>query len=316
MMFQELNFRPMKFDDFIGQVSLKENLKIYIDSSKKRNESLDHILLYGPPGTGKTTLANIVANELETKFIHVSAPNLEKPGDLIAYLTSLEPGNVFFIDEIHRIPKQIEEILYEAMEDYRITVIINRETDSKAINIDLPPFTLVAATTRPGMLSAPLRNRFGITEELQKYANYDIINIIKRSSIILGIQLDELAAEEIAKRSRNTPRIANYILKRVRDHCVYKNANVINKKIAVESLNKLNIDDLGLLPIDIKYLSCIKNRCNGGPVGIETISTLIGENKDDLLQMVEPYLLEIGLIERLRNGRVITERGMKHISRM
>lgn len=310
----EPQLRPLKLCDYVGQASVKEKLDIYIKAAKKRNESLDHVLLYGPPGLGKTTLAQIIANELNVNIKTISGPSIEKSGDLASVLTTLDEGDVLFIDEIHRIPRHIEEILYSAMEDFYIDIMIGKDSGSKAIRVDLPPFTLVGATTRYGDLSAPLRDRFGVVERLNYYSLDELCSIVKRSSEVYKVEIEEKALHELAKRSRGTPRIANRLLRRIRDFASILSDGKITYDLACKSLNKLNIDALGLDSIDIKYLSAIINQFNGGPVGLDTISASIGEVRDTIEDVYEPYLLQEGFISRTPRGRVVTEKAYKHLN--
>ena len=309
----EPSLRPLKLNDYIGQTVVKEKLDIYIKAAKIRNESLDHVLLYGPPGLGKTTLAQIIANELGVNIKTISGPTIEKSGDLACVLTTLEEGDVLFIDEIHRVPKIVEEILYSAMEDFYIDLIIGKDSQAKSIRLDLPPFTLVGATTRYGDLSAPLRDRFGIVERLNYYNVSELKSIIKRSSEVYKVQIDDLALLDLAKRSRGTPRIANRLLRRIRDFAYILTNGEITEKLCKEALDKLNIDALGLDTIDIKYLSAIINQFKGGPVGLETIAATIGEVKETIEDVYEPYLLQEGFINRTLRGRVVTDKAYKHL---
>ncbi len=300
--------RPESIEEYIGQTDVKENIKVFVEAAKMRNESLDHVLLYGPPGLGKTTLAFIIAHELGTNIKTASGPSIEKSGDLAAILSSLEPGDVLFIDEIHRMPRYIEEILYPAMEDFSLDIIVGSEGNSRNIKIDLPPFTLVGATTRAGDLSAPLRDRFGIINKLQFYTVEELTDIVKRTARVLNVEIDDEAAVELAKRSRGTPRIANRLFKRVRDFAMVKGDGRINLKITEDALNRLKVDKMGLDNTDRELLLSIINKFNGGPVGIEAISSTIGEEVTTIEDVYEPYLLQMGLLKRTARGRVVTDK--------
>ena len=301
--------RPETIEEYVGQTDVKENIKVFIEAAKIRNEPLDHVLLYGPPGLGKTTLAFIIANELGVNIKTASGPAIEKSGDLAAILSSLEPGDVLFIDEIHRMPRYIEEILYPAMEDYSLDIIVGSEDSTRNIRIDLPPFTLVGATTRAGDLSAPLRDRFGITSKLEYYTIEELTKIVKRTARVLDTEIDEEAAVELAKRSRGTPRIANRLFKRVRDFAIVENDGKIDLKLCNKALKRLKVDDLGLDRTDHELLLAIINRFNGGPVGIDALSSSIGEEVTTIEDVYEPYLLQIGLLKRTARGRVVTPKG-------
>ena len=303
------SIRPEVIDEYIGQTDVKENIKIFIEAAKMRGEALDHVLLYGPPGLGKTTLAYIIANEMGTNIKTASGPSIEKAGDLAAILSSLEPGDVLFIDEIHRMPRFIEEILYPAMEDFTLDIIVGGDGNSRNIKIDLPPFTLVGATTRAGDLSSPLRDRFGIVSKLQFYNQEELTQIIKRSARVLDVSIDDDAAEELASRSRGTPRIANRLLKRVRDFALVEGKGVIDKEITDSALSRLKIDKIGLDDIDHALLSAIITKFNGGPVGVDAISSAIGEEVSTIEDVCEPYLLQMGLLKRTNRGRVVTKQG-------
>lgn len=302
------SIRPEVIDEYIGQTDVKENIKVFIEAAKMRHEALDHVLLYGPPGLGKTTLAFIIANEMGTSIKTASGPSIEKSGDLAAVLSTLEAGDVLFIDEIHRMPKFIEEILYPAMEDFTLDIIIGGEGSSRSIKIDLPPFTLVGATTRAGDLTSPLRDRFGIIAKLQFYTDEELTMIIKRSARVLEVEIEEEAALELAKRSRGTPRIANRLLKRVRDFAYVEGNGVINKEITKKALDRLKVDDNGLDDVDRQLLLTIIHKFNGGPVGVEAIASAIGEEVTTIEDVCEPYLLQNGFIKRTSRGRVVTER--------
>ena len=309
----EEKLRPQLLDEYIGQKDVKENLKVFIEAAKMRNESLDHTLLYGPPGLGKTTLAYIIANELGVNIKTASGPTIEKSGDLAAILSSLEEGDVLFIDEIHRIPRFIEEILYPAMEDFTLDIIIGGEGSSRSIKIDLPPFTLVGATTRAGDLSSPLRDRFGIISHLDYYSIEDLTTIIKRTSKVFDIEIEEEAAVALAKRSRGTPRIANRLLKRVRDFALVNGSGVIDLDITNSSLDRLKVDSDGLDETDHKLLEAIIYKFNGGPVGIDALASSIGEEKATIEDVYEPYLLQNGYLKRTNRGRIVTEKAYKHL---
>ena len=307
--------RPLKFTDFSGQQKVVENLEVFVEAAKYRGEPLDHTLLHGPPGLGKTTLSNIIANELGVGFKITSGPVLDKPGDLAGILTSLEPRDVLFIDEIHRLSPVVEEYLYSAMEDYRIDIMIDKGPSARSIQIDLNPFTLVGATTRSGLLTAPLRARFGINLHLEYYDPATLTRIIKRSAAILNVPIDDDAALEISRRSRGTPRIANALLRRVRDFAQVKGSGRINTEIANIALSSLNIDQYGLDEIDNKILLTIIDKFRGGPVGVSTIATAIGEDAGTVEEVYEPYLIMEGFIKRTPRGRVVTPLAYKHLGR-
>ena len=309
----EKTIRPQNLDEYIGQSDVKENIKVFVTAAKMRNTSLDHVLLYGPPGLGKTTLSHIIANELGVNIKTASGPTIEKSGDLAAILSTLEPYDVLFIDEIHRIPRYIEEILYSAMEDFKLDIVIGTEGQSRNINIDLPPFTLVGATTRAGDLSSPLRDRFGITCKLNYYTTEELKTIVKRSARVLNLNIDDKAAEIIAKRSRRTPRIANRLLKRVSDFALVKGLDVINESITNERLKRLNVDESGLDKTDIEYLESLINKFNGGPVGIESIAASIGEEQTTIEDVIEPFLLQEGFIKRTIRGRQVTDKTYEYL---
>ena len=300
--------RPETIDEYIGQTDVKENIRVFVSAAKMRNEALDHVLLYGPPGLGKTTLAFIIAHELGTNIKTASGPSIEKSGDLAAILSSLEPGDVLFIDEIHRMPRYIEEILYPAMEDFSLDIIVGSEGNSRNIKIDLPPFTLVGATTRAGDLSSPLRDRFGITSKLQFYTIEELRDIIKRTARVLDVEIEEDAAVELAKRSRGTPRIANRLFKRVRDFAQVKGNGIIDITITEEALKRLKVDNIGLDNTDHDLLLAIINKFNGGPVGVEAIASSIGEEVTTIEDVYEPYLLQMGLLKRTSRGRIVTDK--------
>ena len=309
----EQNIRPDSLDEYIGQSEVKENLSVFIKAAKIREESLDHVLLYGPPGLGKTTLAFIIANEMESNIKTSSGPAIEKSGDLAALLSSLEPGDVLFIDEIHRIPRYIEEILYSAMEDFTLDIIIGSDSSSRNIKINLPPFTLVGATTRAGDLTGPLRDRFGIVSKLNYYTEDELTEIVKRTSRVLNCEIDAKAAEELARRSRGTPRIANRLFKRVRDYALVMGTGIIDLKITKIALDKLKVDSLGLDETDYNLLKSIIERFNGGPVGIEAIASSIGEEQSTIEDVYEPYLLQQGFLKRTNRGRVVTDKAYEHL---
>ena len=309
----ETTLRPQFLNEYIGQTKVKENMKIYIEAAKKIKEPLDHVLLYGPPGLGKTTLSTIIANEMKSNIKITSGPAIEKPGDLAALLTNLQENDVLFIDEIHRLNKNVEEILYPALEDFSLDIIIGKGPTAKSIRIDLPKFTLIGATTKAGSLTTPLRDRFGIVERLDLYETKDLEKIVKRSSKILNVKIDDDAANEIAMRSRGTPRIANRILKRVRDYALVLGDGDITLKLAKTALNKLEIDELGLDNIDRKILETIIIKYNGGPVGLETLATTVGEEVETIEDVYEPYLMQIGFISRTPRGRVALQPAYRHI---
>ena len=304
----ELSLRPQKLTEYIGQKEAKEMLDVYIKAALKRNESLDHVLLYGPPGLGKTTLAQIIANELGVNIKVISGPSVERSGDLAAVLTSLNEGDVLFIDEIHRLPRFVEEVLYSAMEDYVLDIMVGKDNQTRSIRVNLPPFTLVGATTRYGDLSSPLRDRFGVVLRLDYYTKDELKEIVNRTASVYETEIDEIASDNLARRSRGTPRIANRLFRRVRDFADIKNNGVISLEICKEALSKLGIDDDGLDYTDYRYLKAIVEVFNGGPVGVESISATISEEVSTIEDVYEPYLLQEGYIKRSNRGRIATEK--------
>jgi Holliday junction DNA helicase RuvB len=311
----ETSLRPQRLSEYVGQESLKRNLSVFIGAAQHREESLDHVLLYGPPGLGKTTLAYIIANEMHGVVHTINGPSVEKPGDLASILTTLQPGDILFIDEIHRLPRIVEEVLYGAMEDFNLSILINREGGSRSMSIPLPPFTLIGATTRAGDLSSPLRSRFGITEKLNFYSLEEISQIILRTSRVLKTPIEINAVNELAKRSRGTPRIANRLFRRVRDFANFAGKEQISFSLCVESLDALKVDYLGLDDVDIRYLLGIIDRFHGGPVGLEALASAIGEEIMNLEDVYEPYLLQIGMINRTPRGRVATPLAYQHLKK-
>lgn len=309
----EKNIRPSSIDEYIGQTEAKENLTVFMKAAQIRDEALDHVLLYGPPGLGKTTLANIIANEMGGNLKTASGPSIEKQGDLAAILSTLEPGDVLFIDEIHRMPRFIEEILYPAMEDFSLDIIVGSDASSRNIKIDLPPFTLVGATTRAGDLSDPLRDRFGIVLKLEFYDTDNLTKIIKRTSRVLEAPIEDEAAVELARRSRGTPRIANRLFKRVRDFALVMGDGLITKEITSLALDRLRVDKLGLDNTDYNLLKAIIERFNGGPVGIDALASSIGEERGNIEDVYEPYLLQNGLLKRTSRGRMVTDKAYEHL---
>ena len=309
----EPKIRPQMLSDYIGQEKLKEMLSIYIEAAKKRKQSLDHCLFYGPPGLGKTTISNIIANELGVNCKITSGPAIEKPGEMAAILNSLSEGDVLFVDEIHRLNRQVEEVLYPAMEDFAIDVLLGKESSTRSLRLELPHFTLIGATTRAGLLSAPLRDRFGIISKLEFYKKEELTKIVLRSAKVLSVPIEEDGAKSIAMRSRGTPRLANRLLRRIRDFADVKYEGVITKEVAEESLDLLNVDKLGLDQNDRAYLTAIVDKYSGGPVGLETLAVSLGEDSGTVEDMIEPYLLLQGLIDRTKRGRVATESAYRHL---
>lgn len=310
----ELSLRPSSLDEYIGQYALKENLNVFIEAARNRNETLDHLLFYGPPGLGKTTLAYIIAAEMGAGIKVTSGPSIERAGDLAAILSSLDPGDVLFIDEIHRLPKMIEEVLYPAMEDFKLDLVVGKDSSTRSIQIDLPPFTLVGATTRAGDLSSPLRDRFGIISKLEYYELPELHKIVARTGRVLQTEIHDQAVTEIARRSRGTPRIANRLFRRVRDFAQVLNDNIIDLNITKIALDKLKVDSLGLDDVDIRYLKGIIERFDGGPVGLDALAASISEETMTLEDVYEPYLLQLGFINRTPRGRVATVKAYQHLN--
>lgn len=310
---EEISLRPQLLNEYVGQKSLKDNLKVFIQAAQSRNETLDHVLLYGPPGLGKTTLAHILSHEMQSNIRVTSGPSIERSGDLAAILSTLEAGDVLFIDEIHRLPKVVEEVLYPAMEDFVIDIVVGKEASVRSIRLDLPPFTLVGATTRAGDLTAPLRDRFGIVSKLEYYSVAELTQILERTSRVMDTPIEPLAIQEIAKRSRGTPRIANRLFRRVRDFAQVMSNGIITPEIADIALDRLKVDNLGLDDLDIRYLKGIIERFKGGPVGLEAIASSIQEEPMTLEDVYEPYLLQIGFINRTARGRVVTPLAYEHL---
>lgn len=308
----DLNLRPSKFEEFVGQQKMKANLKIFIEAAKARGESLDHVLLYGPPGLGKTTLAHIIANELETEIKATSGPVLEKAGDLAGILTNLKDSNVLFVDEIHRLNTTVEEYLYSAMEDFKIDIMIDRGANARSIQLDLPKFTLVGATTRAGLLTSPLRARFGVVNRLDYYPPEDLFLIVKRSASILNVVIEEDGAKEIARRSRGTPRIANRLLRRVRDFAQIESDGVITKEITKSSLTRLDVDERGLDEMDKRILLTVIEKFEGGPVGVNSLAVAVGEESETIEEIYEPYLIQEGFLNRTARGRQVTPLAYRH----
>jgi holliday junction DNA helicase RuvB len=308
----EFQLRPQLLSQYIGQEKVKNNLKVFIEAAKIRNESLDHVLLYGPPGLGKTTLATIIAHEMNVQIRTTSGPAIERPGDLAAILTALEPGDVLFIDEIHRLNRVVEEVLYPAMEDFCLDIVIGKGPTARSVRLDLPPFTLVGATTRAGLLSSPLRDRFGVLSRLDYYTNDELKNIVLRTAEVYQVEICDQASNEIARRSRGTPRIANRLLRRVRDFAQVQGTGSINLELAVDALERLQVDPLGLDHIDHKLLRGIIEKFRGGPVGLDTIAATIGEESHTIEDVYEPYLLQIGFLQRTPRGRMVTYKVYEH----
>ena len=309
----ELSLRPQLLSEYIGQEKAKRNLKIFIEAAKLRGEALDHVLLYGPPGLGKTTLAGIIANEMDTHLKITSGPAIEKPGDIAAILNGLQDGDILFIDEIHRLNRQVEEVLYPAMEDYAIDIMIGKGSTAKSIRLNLPHFTLVGATTRAGMLTAPLRDRFGVVNRLEFYTDQELTVIVERSADLLNVAIDEEGAREIGRRSRGTPRLANRMLKRVRDFAQVRSDGIINAGIARQALDLLEVDSLGLDATDRNILYTMAGKFEGRPVGLETLAASIGEDAGTIEDVIEPFLLQRGLIQRTPRGRMITRKACQHL---
>ena len=309
---QDRAIRPKRLADYVGQPAVNEQMEIFISAARNRGEALDHVLIFGPPGLGKTTLANIIAHEMEVNIRHSSGPVLERPGDVAALLTNLEENDVLFIDEIHRMSPIIEEVLYPAMEDYQLDIMIGDGPAARSIKIDLPPFTLVGATTRAGLLTSPLRDRFGIVQRLEFYNVRDLSSIVSRSAKILNLSIDEEGAKEIAKRSRGTPRIANRLLRRVRDYAQVKAAGFINAQVAEKALDMLSVDTLGLDHMDRRLLMAIIEKFSGGPVGLDNVAAAVGEERGTLEEVIEPYLIQQGFIMRTPRGRIATDHAYQH----
>ena len=309
----DASLRPTQFQEFVGQEKIKHNLAVYIQAAKKRKESLDHVLLFGPPGLGKTTLAHLIAKEMNTNIRVTSGPVLERAGDLAGLLTNLQEGDVLFIDEIHRLSHVVEEYLYPAMEDYTLDIMLDKGPNARSVRLNLPRFTLIGATTRSGLLTSPLRSRFGIVERINYYAEEELTQVVRRSAQLLKIEIDTEGALEVARRSRGTPRVANRLLRRVRDYAQVKADGRINQEVANKALEMLEVDEAGLDPMDKRILKYILRECNGGPVGINTLSVGVGEESETLEEIYEPYLIQRGFLKRTPSGRVATERAYAHL---